>query len=128
MPRTGPRATRFGECVGCHWLRQCHRRTPSRSAIRSALAPACTLPSPTTFDTPSRSRLNAVLNPATKPEVHFMDDRNQFGDAHPASPRTSPEDRRELRYYDVLTVIAATTAVAVNFLALKVARFETPLG
>src|SRR6478735_3092728 len=34
----------------------------------------------------------------------------------------SPEDRLELRYYDVLTVLAATTAVCVNMLALKVTR------
>lgn len=33
-----------------------------------------------------------------------------------------PEDRLELRYYDILTVIAATTAVCVNMLALKVVR------
>src|SRR3954469_2491564 len=52
-----------------------------------------------------------------------MDDRNQRADA-----RLPPDDRRELRYYDILTVIAATTAVAVNFLVLKIARFETPFG
>lgn len=33
-----------------------------------------------------------------------------------------PEDRLELRYYDVLTVLGVTTAVCVNFLALKVTR------
>src|SRR3954469_9921393 len=33
-----------------------------------------------------------------------------------------PEDRLELRYYDALTVLAATVAVCVNMLALKVAR------
>src|SRR5215212_7512049 len=33
-----------------------------------------------------------------------------------------PEDRLELRYYDILTVVAATTAVCVNMLALKVVR------
>jgi uncharacterized integral membrane protein (TIGR00697 family) len=39
-----------------------------------------------------------------------------------------PEDRLELRYYDVLTVLGVTTAVCVNMLVLKVARFETPFG
>jgi queuosine precursor transporter len=39
-----------------------------------------------------------------------------------------PEDRLELRYYDVLTVLGATTAVCVNMLALKVVRFQTPFG
>src|SRR3954470_23562504 len=52
-----------------------------------------------------------------------MDDRNQRTDG-----RLPADDRRELRYYDILTVIAATTAVAVNFLVLKIARFETPFG
>lgn len=41
---------------------------------------------------------------------------------------TAPEDRLELRYYDVLAVIGATTAVCVNMLVLKVARIETPFG
>jgi len=39
-----------------------------------------------------------------------------------------PEDHLNLRYYDALTVLAATTAVCVNMLALKVTRFETPFG
>jgi uncharacterized integral membrane protein (TIGR00697 family) len=38
------------------------------------------------------------------------------------------EDHLELRYYDALSVLAATTAVCVNMLALKVTRFETPFG
>lgn len=46
-----------------------------------------------------------------------MDDRIKLADAP-----TPPEERLELRYYDILTVLAATTAVAVNFLALKVTR------
>jgi uncharacterized integral membrane protein (TIGR00697 family) len=35
---------------------------------------------------------------------------------------THPEDHLNLRYYDALTVLAATTAVCVNMLALKVTR------
>jgi uncharacterized integral membrane protein (TIGR00697 family) len=41
-------------------------------------------------------------------------------DAH--SSLVPPEDRLELHYYDALAVLAATTAVCVNMLALKVAR------
>jgi uncharacterized integral membrane protein (TIGR00697 family) len=43
-------------------------------------------------------------------------------------PGVPPEDRLELRYYDVLTVLGVTTAVCVNMLVLKVARFQTPFG
>jgi len=42
-------------------------------------------------------------------------------DVRPTSA-PAPEDRRELRYYDVLAVLAVTTAVCVNMLALKVTR------
>src|SRR5947208_7640553 len=38
------------------------------------------------------------------------------------SPAVAREDRLELRYYDILSVVAATTAVCVNMLALKVVR------
>jgi uncharacterized PurR-regulated membrane protein YhhQ (DUF165 family) len=39
-----------------------------------------------------------------------------------------PEDRLDLRYYDILSVLAATTTVCVNMLALKVTRIDTPVG
>src|SRR6478752_6153235 len=39
------------------------------------------------------------------------------------SASTAPEDHIELRYYDFLTVLATTTAVCVNFLALKITHF-----
>src|SRR5262245_35681069 len=52
-----------------------------------------------------------------------MDDRSRV-----AESSVPPEDRLDLRYYDLLSVLAATTAVCVNMLALKVTRFETPYG
>lgn len=63
-----------------------------------------------------------------------MDDRNKvanealgcqpsaIGQKERATPSPPPEDRLDLRYYDILTVVAATTAVCVNMLALKVVR------
>jgi len=51
-----------------------------------------------------------------------------FQDGEPSHAASPPEDRLELWYYDVLTVLGATTAVCVNMLALKVARFNTPFG
>src|SRR5258707_13993576 len=51
-----------------------------------------------------------------------VDDRRQLADARPAEARLPPEDRLDLRYYDILSVLAATTAVCVNMLALKVVR------
>src|SRR3954466_776476 len=72
----------------------------------------------TAFDMPSRSRLNK-----------HADTTHNVGGSLLVEHRTqvdpnfiAPEERLELRYYDILTVLAATTAVAVNFLALKVTR------
>jgi uncharacterized integral membrane protein (TIGR00697 family) len=42
--------------------------------------------------------------------------------------KESLDDRPAFRYYDILSVIAATVAVCTNMLVLKVARIETPLG
>jgi uncharacterized integral membrane protein (TIGR00697 family) len=46
-----------------------------------------------------------------------VNDSNQLDD-----PRLPREDRLELRYYDILSVLAATVAVCTNMLVLKVAR------
>jgi queuosine precursor transporter len=40
----------------------------------------------------------------------------------PADTSIHPEDRLELRYYDILAVLAATVAVCTNMLVLKVTR------
>src|ERR1700760_490762 len=38
------------------------------------------------------------------------------------------EERSAFRYYDILSVLAATVAVCTNMLVLKVAQIETPWG
>jgi uncharacterized integral membrane protein (TIGR00697 family) len=40
----------------------------------------------------------------------------------------SPDARPAFRYYDILSVLAATVAVCTNMLVLKVASIETPFG
>lgn len=74
---------------------------------------------------------NAVGNPL---ESHLVHDREQPASAHAsdariaealaqlAEARLPPEERLELHYYDALCVLAATTAVCVNMLVLKVTR------
>jgi queuosine precursor transporter len=56
------------------------------------------------------------------------DSPKQSGQVRPLELPNSHDDRRAFRYYDILSVLAATVAVCTNMLVLKVARIETPLG
>ncbi len=53
---------------------------------------------------------------------------NESDRAKPRELPNSHDDRLAFRYYDILSVVAATVAVCTNMLVLKVARIETPLG
>ncbi|HEX4412745.1 MAG TPA: queuosine precursor transporter [Lacipirellulaceae bacterium] len=45
-----------------------------------------------------------------------------------SSPSSAPTERTTFRFYDMLSVLAATVAVCTNMLVLKIARIQTPFG